>query len=58
MQAAKLSSMKLQSLFDTTAERIDDLKRTYGDDFDKKVTLKDSLRFIPAENDKNNLFRA
>ena len=41
--AVKLSSMKLQSLFDTAAERIE-MKRSHGNDFDKKISLQDSLR--------------
>ena len=35
--------MKLQSLFDTAAERIETMRQTYGDDFDKKISLQDSL---------------
>ena len=42
--AAKLSSMKLQSLFDTAAERIEKMKRAHGNNFDKKISLQDSLR--------------
>ena len=42
--AVKLSSMKLQSLFDTVAERIGKMKRVHGNAFDKKISLQDSLK--------------
>ena len=41
--SAKRSSTKLQSLFNTAAERIETMRQTYGDDFDKKMSLQDSL---------------
>ena len=41
--SAKQSSTKLQSLFDTAAQRIERMRQTYGDDFDKKISLQDSL---------------
>ena len=40
---AKRSSTKLQSLLDTAAQRIERMRQTYGDDFDKKISLQDSL---------------
>ena len=41
--SAKQSSLKLQSLLNTAAERIESMKQTHGDDFDKKISLQDSL---------------
>merc|ERR1711990_842349 len=38
-EAGKLSSLKLQSLFDTTADRIEKMKKMHGNDFDKKINL-------------------
>jgi hypothetical protein len=38
-EAGKLSAAKLQSLFDTTTDRIEKLKESYGNDFDKKISL-------------------
>jgi len=42
-EAGKLSSLKLQSLFDTTADRIEKMKQLHGNDFDKKINLQASL---------------
>ena len=42
-EAAKLSSLKLQSLFDKAADRIEKMKQLHGNDFDKKINLQASL---------------
>ena len=44
-EAGKLSSLKLQSLFDTTADRIEKMKQLHGNDFDKKINLQASLSY-------------
>ena len=45
-ESAKQSRMKLQSLFDTATERIERMRQTYGNDFDKKIALQDSLLLL------------
>ena len=44
-EAAKLSSLKLQSLFDKAADRIEKMKQLHGNDFDKKINLQASLSY-------------
>ena len=44
-EAGKLSSLKLQSLFNTIADRIEKMKKMHGNDFDKKINLQASLSY-------------